>query len=72
MSEVSWHTGVWNITKKRILEDRGALLTEEGDLVKEHKAMHEDTCLSRWLRDDTEGRAREGFANVPAVIPILV
>ena len=41
---VSWRKkGDWNIAKKRMLEDRGALLKEEGDLVKEYKAMHDKT-----------------------------
>ena len=33
--------GSWNIVKKRMLEDRGALPKEEGDLIIEYKAMHD-------------------------------
>ena len=45
--------------KKRILEDRRALLEEEGDLVRDHKAMHEENFLSGWLREDVEGKLQE-------------
>ena len=40
-------------------EDRGALPKEEGDLIRECKAMHEEDFLSSWLREDVEGRAEE-------------
>ena len=33
---------LWNITKKRSLEDRGALPKEEGDFIRDKKAMHEE------------------------------
>ena len=33
-----------------MLQDRGALLEGEGDIVREYKAMHEDNLLSSWLR----------------------
>ena len=36
------HEGLWNIVKKRILEDRRALLEEEGDLVRDHKGKLEE------------------------------
>ena len=38
-----------------MLRDRGALLEEEGDLVREYKAMDEENFLSSWLREDLEG-----------------
>ena len=41
--------GLWNIAKKRMSEDRGAL---------PDKAMHED-MFSQWVRDDTEGEAED-------------
>ena len=52
--------GLWNITKKRMLEDRGALPKEDGDCVREYKAMHEDNFVGSWLREDTEGKATTG------------
>ena len=52
--------GLWNITKKRMLEDRGALPKEDGDCVREYKAMHEDNFVGCWLREDTEGKATAG------------
>ena len=33
---------LWDIGKKRILENRGALPKEEGDFIREYKAMHEE------------------------------
>ena len=45
--------------KREFLEDRGALLEEEGDLIKNHKAMHEDNFLSGWLREYVEGKVEE-------------
>ena len=44
--------GFWNTAKKRMLDDRGALPKEEGDLIRECKAMHEEHFLSSWLRED--------------------
>ena len=46
--------GLWNIAKKRKLEDRGALRKVEGDLVRENKAMHGEHFLFCWLREDRE------------------
>ena len=34
---------------------RSALPKEEGDIVRENKAMHEENFLSSWLREDVEG-----------------
>ena len=51
--------GLWNIAKKRMLEDRGALPKEEGDFIRKYKVMHEENFLSCWLRDDIEGKAEE-------------
>ena len=42
-------TSLWNIAKKRTLEDRG--------LIREYKAMHEENFLSSWWREDVEGKA---------------
>ena len=53
----SWHNeGLWNITKKRILEDRGALPQEEDDLIRECKAIHKEN-LSSWLRGRRKRKA---------------
>ena len=32
---------------------------EEGDVVREYQATHEDNFLSGWLRNDTEGKAED-------------
>ena len=42
---------------KEGLRERGELPKEEGDAVREHKAMHnEEIFLSSWLREDERGR----------------
>ena len=46
--------------KKRMLEDRGAVSKEEGNLVREYKAMHQDLFLSSCLREDKASKAKEG------------
>ena len=47
--------GLWNVAREKMLEDRGALPKEDGDLLRKYKAMHEDNFLSGWLRKDVEG-----------------
>ena len=44
--------GRWESHKRKMLQDRGTLPEEEGDAIKECKAMHEDNFLSIWLRKD--------------------
>ena len=51
--------GLENIAKKRMLEDRGALPREDGDLLREYHALHEGYFLSSWLREDVEGKEEE-------------
>ena len=57
--EVSWHQkSFWNVANKRMSEDRRAMpREEEKDLIREHKAVHEEKFLSSWLRDDAESKA---------------
>ena len=43
-----------------MLEERGALLEEEGDLVREYKAMHDGHFLCSCLREDVEGMEKPG------------
>ena len=38
--------------QEKKLQDRGALSKEEGDVVGEYHAMHEENFLSSWLRED--------------------
>ena len=49
--------GLWNLAREKNLRERGELPKEEGDAVREHKAMREEKFLSSWLRED--GRERE-------------
>ena len=51
--------GLWNVVKKRMLEDRGALPKEDGNQLREYKVMHEESFLSSRLREDLEGRKAE-------------
>ena len=52
--------GLWNLAQKRMLEDRGALRSEGGDLLREYQAMHEENfLLSCWLREDVEGKEED-------------
>ena len=44
------------MAQKSLLHDRGALPREEGDVVREYKAMHEENFSSSWPRADVEGK----------------
>ena len=48
--------GLWNLAKEKILRARGELPKEEGDAVREYKAMHEENFLSCWLREHVIGK----------------
>ena len=41
------------------VEDRGVLLKEDGNLLREYQAMREEYFLSNWLREDVEGKDEE-------------
>ena len=46
--------GLWNL---------GAMPKEEGDVIREYNAMHEENFLSSWLREDLvqkRGKKKEG------------
>ena len=51
--------GLWNVAKQRMLEDRRASPEEEGDSIREDKAMQEENFLSSSQREDTEGKDTE-------------
>ena len=51
--------GVWNVARKKMLEDRGALAKEESDLVREYKAMQVEHVLGCWLWQDKADKAEE-------------
>ena len=42
--------GLWNLAKEKTLKERGELQNEEGDVVKEYKAINEEVFWSSWLR----------------------
>ena len=42
--------------KRKIMKERSELPTEEGDVVRECKAMHEEDFWSSWLREDEKSK----------------
>ena len=54
--EDSWHKRSMESRKTKMLQDRGELPKEEGGVIGEKKAMHEDNFLSSWLREDGEDK----------------
>ena len=42
--------------KGKIMKERGELPNEEGDVVREYKAMHEEDFWSSWLREDEKSK----------------
>ena len=48
--------GLWNLAKEKIMKERGELPNEEGDAVREHKAMHEENFWSNSIREDERGK----------------
>ena len=49
---------LWNIAKKRLVVDGGAVPKEDGDLLREIQAKHEEQFLNCWLWS-TEGGAED-------------
>ena len=49
--------GLWNLEREKMHQDRGALPKEEGDIIRENKAMHEENFLGSLLRED--GKEKE-------------
>ena len=50
---------MWNIAKKRMVEDGGAVPKEDGNLLREFEAKHEEHFLNSWLRDSTEDKVED-------------
>ena len=48
--------GMWNLAKEKSVKERGALPNEEGDEVREYKALHEEDFWSSWLWEDERGK----------------
>ena len=44
-----------NLAREKELQERGAVPKEEGDVIREYNAMHEENFLSSWLRCDLTG-----------------
>ena len=51
--------GLWNLARNKALQDRGGLPREEGDTIREYKAMHEEKFLSSCLREDGKGKTKK-------------
>ena len=43
---------LWNLAREKRLQKRGAMHKEEGDVIREYNAMHEENFLTSWLRED--------------------
>ena len=50
---------LWNLAREKRLQDRGALPREEGDVIREYNAMHEENFLRSWLREDLVGKVEK-------------
>ena len=48
--------GLWNLAKEKIMKERGELTDEEGDAVREYRAMREENFWSSRLREDERGK----------------
>ena len=45
--KVPWRKkGLWKLAGENVLQDRGEWPKEEGDVIREYKAMHEEKILS--------------------------
>ena len=56
--------GLWNLaTEKKTMKERGELPSEEGDVVRESEAVHEEDFWSSWLR---EGEKSKGESKIEA------
>ena len=42
--------------KRKVMKERGELPNEEGDVVREYKAMQEEDFWSSWLREDEKSK----------------
>ena len=52
-------TGLWNLAKERPMKERGELPHEEGHVVREHEAMHEDEQSKEERKAEAEGKGEE-------------
>ena len=48
--------GMWDLAKEKTMKERGELPNEEGDVVREYRAMHEEDFWSSWLREDEKSK----------------
>ena len=46
--------GTWQ--QEKTMKERAELPSEDGDVVREYKAMHEEDFWSSWLREDEKGK----------------
>ena len=42
--------GLWNLIREKIMWERGALPKEEGDAIRDYKAMHEENFLEHLVK----------------------
>ena len=47
---------MWKIASEKVLQDRREWSKEEGDVIREYEATHEEHFLSSWLREDGKNK----------------
>ena len=47
---------MWKLVRENVLQDRREWSKEEGDVIREYKAMHEEKFLSSWLREERKDK----------------
>ena len=52
-------TGLWKLAKEKTMKERGDLPHEEGDVVRAHKAMHEDEKSKEERKAEAEGKEKK-------------
>ena len=51
--------GLWNLAEEKTMKERGELSNEEGDVVREYEAMHEEDFWSSWLKEIEKRKRRK-------------
>ena len=55
--------GLWNLSGEKILRGRGALPQEEGDAIREYRAMHEEFVFAQLVKERWKRERRKNGGN---------
>ena len=55
--------GLWSLEREKVLQDRRELLEEEGDVIREYKAVHEETFLEQLVKERWKRERRRNGGN---------